>query len=480
MSSLYETRLFINNEFVDAKSGEFLTVYNPHTDELVSDKIHAAGEADVDAAVSAAQKAFKKWGQSDPSERAALMLKFAALMREHAAEIAKLETTTMGSAIGTQTMGYNVGADLFTYYAGMADKIHGETSYPSSAGKYKITQREPIGVCSGIGAWNVSAVLFAWKAAPALATGNTFIYKPSEKAPLGSLALAKLVQQVFPPGVINIINGAGKTGQLLASHMQIRQIAFTGSTATGRKIQEHAAKSNLKRVSLELGGKSPSLIFDDANIEVAVAKSMEGILANTGQICAMASRVFVQESIADKFIDTLKSAFEGASSSGIIGDPMNESTQIGPLADKTQFKRVMEYIEGGKKDGQLVTGGVRKGEKGLFVEPTIFRNTPSTARIVQEEVFGPVVTVQTFKTEEEAIEMANDTIFGLSACVYTNNIARALRVTRQIEAGTIAVNDWYFPGVDTPFGGVKQSGYGREGGLEGLNDYLQTKTIQIK
>lgn len=214
--------------------------------------------------------------------------------------------------------------------------------------------------------------------------------------------------------MINIINGAGKTGQLLASHMDIRQIAFTGSTATGRKIQEHAAKSNLKRVSLELGGKSPSLIFDDANIEVAVAKSMEGILANTGQICAMASRVFVQDSIADKFIDTLKNAFEGASSSGIIGDPMNESTQIGPLADKTQFKRVMDYIEGGKKDGQLVTGGVRKGEKGLFVEPTIFRNTPSTARIVQEEVFGPVVTVQTFKTEEEAIEMANDTIFGLS------------------------------------------------------------------
>lgn len=200
----------------------------------------------------------------------------------------------------------------------------------------------------------------------------------------------------------------------MASHMDIRAIAFTGSTATGRKIQEYAAKSNLKRVSLELGGKSPSLIFDDADIEVAVSKSMEGILANTGQICAMASRVFVQEGIADKFIDTLKSAFEGASSSGIIGDPMEQQTQIGPLADKTQFKRVMDYLESGKQDGQLVTGGVRRGEKGLYVEPTIFKNTPSTAKIVQEEIFGPVVTVQTFKTEEEAVEMANDTVFGLS------------------------------------------------------------------
>lgn len=332
---------------------------------------------------------------------------------------------------------------------------------------------------------------------PALAAGNTFIYKPSEKAPLGALALGALCKEVFPPGTVNIINGTGKTGALMASHMDIRAIAFTGSTATGRKIQEYAAKSNLKRVSLELGGKSPSLIFDDADIEVAVSKSMEGILANTGQICAMASRVFVQEGIADKFIDTLKSAFEGASSSGIIGDPMQEQTQIGPLADKTQFKRVMDYLESGKQDGQLVTGGVRKGEKGLYVEPTIFKNTPSSAKIVQEEIFGPVVTVQTFKTEEEAIEMANDTVFGLSgkhhrlppptftskltfiACVYTNSISRALRVTRLLEAGTIAVNDWYFPAPDTPFGGVKQSGYGREGGLEGLNEYLQTKAIQI-
>lgn len=228
------------------------------------------------------------------------------------------------------------------------------------------------------------------------------------------MALGPLIKECFPPGVINIVNGGGKTGQLLASHMEIRAIAFTGSTATGRKIQEQAAKSNLKRVTLELGGKSPSLIFDDADIEVAVAKSMEGILANTGQICAMASRVFVQDGIADKFIETLKNAFEGASSSGIIGDPMNEATQIGPLADKTQFQRVMDYLEGGKKDAQLITGGIRRGEKGLFVEPTIFKNAPKESRIVQEEIFGPVVTVQTFKTEEEAIEMANDTVFGLS------------------------------------------------------------------
>ncbi|KEZ41781.1 Retinal dehydrogenase [Scedosporium apiospermum] len=477
----FETQLFINNEFVDAKSGEFLSVYNPADGTLVSDKIHSAGEADVDAAVDAAQKAFKSsWGRMDPTDRAKAMLKFADLIREKSDELGLLETRAMGSAVAMQSGGYKQGADLFTYYAGLADKILGEAAYPTSTGRYKIIQKEPIGVCAGIGAWNVSAILFAWKAAPALAAGNTFIFKPSEKAPLGSLALGPLIKECFPPGTINIVNGGGKTGQLLASHMEIRQIGFTGSTATGRKIQEYAAKSNLKRVSLELGGKSPSVIFEDADLELAVARSRDGILANTGQICAMASRVFVQESIADNFIDLLKTSFETVSKSGAIGDPTDKNTQVGPLADKAQFDRVMEFFEVGKKDGELVTGGVQRGNVGLFVEPTIFKNTPGHSRIVREEVFGPVVTVQTFKTEEDAIKLANDTVFGLSACVYTNNINRALRVSREIEAGTVAINDWYFPAPDTPFGGVKQSGYGREGGLEGLNEYIQTKTIQIR
>jgi aldehyde dehydrogenase (NAD+) len=248
-------------QYVDAKSGEYLTVYNPNDDTLVSDKISAAGEQDVDIAVDAALKAFKgEWGQKDATDRARAMHKFADLIRAQAEESGGLETKAMGSAVLTQTMGYNVCADLFDYYAGLADKIHGEAAYANSSGKYKITQREPIGVCSGIGAWNVSAVLFGWKAAPALACGNTFVYKPSEKAPLGILSLGKAIAKCFPPGTINIVNGGGKVGQLLASHMKIRQIGFTGSTATGRKIQEFAAKSNLKRVSLELGGKSPSLI----------------------------------------------------------------------------------------------------------------------------------------------------------------------------------------------------------------------------
>ncbi|CAK7198463.1 hypothetical protein SEUCBS139899_001124 [Sporothrix eucalyptigena] len=477
----FETRLFINNEFVDAKSGEVLSVYDPSNGALVSDKIHAAGEADVDAAVAAAQTAFKTtWGKMDPTNRARAMFKFADLMREKADELGLLETRAMGSAIATQSGGYKQGADLFTYYAGLADKILGETAYPTSAGRYKIIQKEPIGVCAGIGAWNVSAILFAWKAAPALAAGNTFVFKPSEKAPLGSLALGPLIRECFPPGTINIVNGGAKTGQLLASHMEIRQIGFTGGTATGRKIQEYAAKSNLKRVSLELGGKSPSVVFDDADIELAVARSVDGILTNTGQICTMASRVFVQESVADRFINLLKASFEAASKNGAIGDPSDKNTKVGPLADRAQFNRVMEYLDVGKRDGELVTGGVRRGDVGLFVEPTIFKNISKDSRIVQEEIFGPVVTVQTFKTEEEAIELANDTIFGLSACVYTNSISRALRVTKEIEAGTIAINDWYFPAPDTPFGGVKQSGYGREGGLDGLLEYLQTKTIQIK
>ncbi|KAF2104085.1 putative aldehyde dehydrogenase [Rhizodiscina lignyota] len=478
----FETQLFINNEYVDAKSGEFLTLYNPTDDTLVSDKIHSAGEADIDAAVAAAKAAFKgPWGKMGPTSRAKILFKFADLVRQKAEDLGKLESLAMGSAVSTQTLGSHACADLLTYYAGWADKLLGETSYPGEDGKYKISQREPIGVCSGIGAWNASYLLFGWKVAPALAAGNTFIYKPSEKSPLGLLALGPLIKEAgFPPGVINIVNGAGKTGALLASHMEIRQIGFTGSTATGRRIQEAAAKSNLKRVSLELGGKSPSIIFDDADLETAVTKSAQGVLVNTGQVCAMASRIFVQEGIADQFIGALKGALEGASASGAIGDPMNKNTMVGPVADKAQFDRVMSYIESGKKDGQLVTGGTRKGDKGNFIEPTIFKNTPSDAKIVREEVFGPVATVQTFKTEEEAIEMANDTIFGLSACVFTKNISRALRVTRQIEAGTVAVNDFFFPTVDTGFGGFKQSGYGREGGPEGINDYLQFKTIHIK
>ncbi|OAA65315.1 Aldehyde dehydrogenase domain protein [Niveomyces insectorum RCEF 264] len=476
----FETRLFINNEFVDAKSNEYLSIYDPTNGLLVTDKIQAAGEADVNAAVDAAQKAFKgTWGKMDPTDRAKAMFKFADLMREKADELGLLETRAMGSSIVTQSGGYKQGADLFTYYAGLADKILGETTYPTSAGRYKIIQREPIGVCAGIGAWNVSAILFAWKAAPALAAGNTFIFKPSEKAPFGSLALGPLIKECFPPGTINIVNGGGKTGQLLASHMEIRQIGFTGGTATGRKIQESAARSNLKRVSLELGGKSPSVIFEDADLELAVARSMDGIFTNTGQICTMASRIFVQESIADDFIRLLKASFVAGSENGLIGDPSDKKTKVGPVADKAQFERVMEFLEVGKRDGELVTGGVQRGKDGYFVEPTIFKNVAKGSRIVQEEVFGPVVTIQTFKTEEEAINLANDTIFGLSACVYTNSIGRALRVTREIEAGTIAINDWYFPAPDTPFGGVKQSGYGREGGLEGLKEYLQTKTIQI-
>ena len=252
-----------------------MTVYNPYDGSLVSDKVHAAGSKEVDLAVTAATKAYKgAWGKIDPTDRAKAMQKFAALLRAKASNLGALDTKSMGSAITLQTMAYHVAANLFDYYAGLADKIHGEAAYPSSTGRYRIVQREPIGVCSGIGAWNVSAMLFGYKAAPALAAGNTFIYKPSEKAPLGILALGPLIKECFPSGTINILNGSGETGRLLASHMKIRQISFTGSTATGRKIQQAAAMSNLKRVSLELGGKSPTLVFEDADLELAVKKQV--------------------------------------------------------------------------------------------------------------------------------------------------------------------------------------------------------------
>ena len=341
------------------------------------------------------------------------MNKFADILEREAEKIGKLESLAMGQPV-TVAKGFVMGAAAFwRYYAGFADKIAGETYPPQGDGQYKIVQYEPLGVCAGICAWNGTHVLAAWKGAPALAAGNTFIIKSSEKAPLGLNAYGSLLNEAgFPKGVFNVVAGGGATGAVLASHMKIAKIAFTGSATAGRAVMAAAAKSNLKHVSLELGGKSPAIIFDDADLDNAVQNNSHNFLRNSGQICFAASRVLVQEGIAPKFIEAVKAAFEEASSK--MGDPAMRDTLFGPLADKAQFDRVMQFLTEGKKEGlQYITGGERKGDKGTFVTPTIILNPDVKSKVFTDEIFGPVISIKTFKTEEEALEIANDTTYGL-------------------------------------------------------------------
>ncbi|KAL1651262.1 hypothetical protein SLS58_000601 [Diplodia intermedia] len=502
-SSSFKTQLFINNEYVDAQSGESFPLYNPADESLLHPAIPIAGQADVDAAVAGAQEAFKPtspWRASFPAKRrAAAMHKLADLMEANAAELGRLETLAMGQPPLVSGLMVRWAADTFRYYAGWTDKIAGQ-AFPAeqdeagdgAPGTYKIVKYEPIGVCAGVGAWNAAQSTFAWKVAPALAAGNTVVYKPSEKAPLGVLALGALIREAgFPPGVVQLVSGPGSTGALLASHPRVAKISFTGSAATGRAIQDAATRSNMKRVTLELGGKSPALVFADADLDNAVRQCSLGFLLNSGQVCAAASRTLVQEDVAPVFVGRLKAAFEHTARA--MRDPGLEGVHplqlLGPMADRAQFDRVMGFIERAKKEKKtegggegatLLTGGGRVGDTGLFVEPTIFVDPEPASEIYTDEIFGPVSTVRTFKTEEEAVALANDTSYGLSATLYTNSISRALRVSGLLEAGTVGVNTSFTPSPTTPFGGVKQSGSGRELGLQGLLAYLDTKTIHIK
>ena len=390
-----------------------MTIHNPNDDSLVSDKVQVASEKDIDDAVAAAKAAFPKWREMAGHKRAAIMNKFADLLVQNADNLAKLESAAMGQPISVARRMIQGPAALWRYYAGYAGKVSGETFPPDEDGTYKIVQYEPLGVCAGICAWNGTHVLAAWKMAPAMAAGNTFILKTSEKSPLSACAYGDLLNEAgFPPGVINIVTGAGPVGSLLASHMDIAKIAFTGSAFAGRAVMAAAAKSNLKIVSLELGGKSPAIIFDDAELDNAVEHTSVSFLRNSGQVCFASSRVLVQEGIAPKYIEGVKRSMENASNK--MGDPSLEDTAFGPLADKKQFDRVMSFLQGAREEGvQVLVGGERKGDKGTFVQPTVFLNPDLKSKVYTDEIFGPVISVRTFKDEEEAIKLANDTTYGL-------------------------------------------------------------------
>jgi acyl-CoA reductase-like NAD-dependent aldehyde dehydrogenase len=363
-------------------------------------------------------------------------------------------------------------------YAGWCDKLEGE-SFPADNGFMKVVRRGPIGVCAAVNAFNVPLLMLAFKAAPCLAAGNTMVMKASEKTPLSSLFFGKIATEAgLPPGVLNLVNGPGSTGAMLASHMEIRKISFTGSVGTGKKIAQMAAASNLKRVTLELGGKSPSIVFPDANLENAVRWCTRGIVANSGQVCIASSRVYVHRDVKDRFVAAMKAAFEALEPA--FGDPHAATTTIGPLVDKLQFDRVSHLVQSGKKQATLVTGGGALKDTGCWLRPTIFVDPAPDATVYREEIFGPVVVISEFTDEDDVVARANDTPFGLSGAVFTQDINRALRVSSRIESGTVCINCCTMVDIQVPLGGQKSSGWGRELGKYGIESYCETQTVFIK
>ncbi|CZR55272.1 probable aldehyde dehydrogenase [Phialocephala subalpina] len=472
-----ETRLFINGEFVESSNGKTFNLYSPKTLEVVA-KVHEASEEDTDRAVAAAKAAQPAWAALSVEQRSSYFKKLAQLVREHNDELAHLEALSMGIPVSTYFHAHAF-SRVFDHYSEAGYTPQG-TSSLNTPGYINLTLRQPYGVVAAIIPWNVPLLFFAKKVAPALAVGNTVVLKSSEKAPLTSARVAHFVKEAgFPPGVINVITGFGNvSGSVLSHHMDVRALSFTGSTRTGRRIQEAAAKSNLKPVFLELGGKSPAIIFDDADLDKAAEATQYGVQSNSGQVCMANTRIYVQDTIADKFIETFKHKFGSA----VIGDPHSHETNHGPQVDKVQYEQVLRYLEIGKQDGKLLIGGESPSEHtGYFVNPTIFLDTPEDSRIMKEEVFGPVVNINIFKTEEEVLAKANDTEYGLYASVFTKNIDRAMKFAKGLEAGTVSVNcSSPTTAFDTPFGGYKGSGIGREGITHSMDNFLETKSVHIK
>lgn len=474
-------KLFINNEYIESTSGRYSSVYNPKNARLVSDKVPVAGPEDVEAAVKAAEKALPAWKRISNAERRDIMLRFAALIKKHGEALAKLNRITHGAPFAGFG-GFEIGicVETFIYNAGWIDKFSGESTKQDN-GIMQIVHHEPFGVTAAIIPWNAAIIMIGEKAAPALATGNCFILKPSEKTPFAALAIGSLIKEAgFPPGVFQILSGDSYTGALLSSHMRIRKISFTGSIATGKKVQEAAGKSNLKRVHLELGGKSPAVVFDDCNLKNAVKWCVDGLVGNSGQICMAASRVYVQEGIYDEFAKAYSKELEQRVQK--LGDPDTDGVELGPLVDEAQFNRVKGLVEQSivKHEGTILVDGRRgDGKEGYFFGPTVLTNVDPSADIYSQEVFGPVAVLNTFKTEAEVIDRANSLEYGLMAGVFTSDITRALRVAGEFDSGMVGINCITLKMINTPVGGTKQSGLGRENGRAALEAFTEPKTIMI-
>uniref|UniRef100_H2YC07 aldehyde dehydrogenase (NAD(+)) n=1 Tax=Ciona savignyi TaxID=51511 RepID=H2YC07_CIOSA len=469
-------QIFINNEWRNSVSGKTFPTINPCTEEKICD-IQEGDKADVDIAVKAAQEAFKlgsPWRTMDASQRGVLLNKLADLISRDRHILASLETLDNGKPYNVS---YNVDLELvircYRYYAGFSDKIHGKV-IPADGNQHAYTRHEPVGVCGQIIPWNFPLLMQAWKLGPALSTGNVVVMKPAEQTPLTALYVASLIKEAgFPPGVVNMIPGYGPTaGAAISEHMDVDKVAFTGSTEVGHLIMQAAGKSNLKRISLELGGKSPNIIFEDADLDYAVEMAHFGLFFNMGQCCCAGSRVFVQESIYDEFVK--KSVARAKKRT--VGSPFESGVEQGPQVDSEQFHKIQELIQSGKDEGaELLCGGERYGTKGYYIQPTVFANVKDHMRIATEEIFGPVQQIMKFKTMEEVIERANNTTYGLAAAVFTKDLNTAITVSNSIRAGTIWVNTFNSFTSMTPFGGYKMSGQGRELGEYGLANYTEVK-----
>lgn len=474
------TRLLINNRWVESESGETFATCNPATGEEIC-RISAGASVDVDKAVRAARQAFEEgpWRRMNASERGHLLYKLADLIERHADELARLESLDNGKPVSlARRVDVAKTIACYRYFAGWADKVQGRT-IPIDGDFLCYTRHEPVGVVGQIIPWNYPMLMQAWKLAPALATGNTVVLKPAEQTPLSALRIGELILEAgFPEGVINLVPGLGPTaGAALARHMDVDKLAFTGSTEVGRLILEAAARSNLKRVTLELGGKSPNIIFSDVDLDEAVEGAHLGLFSNQGQICCAGSRVFVEQSIYDRFLEKSVSRARKR----VVGDPLDPATEQGPQVDHEQFDRVMGYIDSGQSEGAtLACGGRRVGDRGFFIEPTVFGEVRDEMKIAREEIFGPVMSVIPFSDLAEVIERANRTIYGLAAGVWTRDIRKAHAIANSLRAGTVWVNCYNVLDTRAPFGGFKQSGIGRELGEYGLQQYTEVKTVTIR
>ena len=474
-----DQQMLIGGKWVNSVSGKTFDTINPATSEVIC-KVAEGDKADIDLAVKAARDAFETgpWSRMNASGRGRLLNKLADAIEAHKDELAALESLDNGKPIAD-----SLAADLpltiqcYRYYAGWADKVFGQT-IPIDGPYFCYTRHEPIGVVGQIIPWNFPLLMQAWKWGPALACGNTVVLKPAEQTPLTALRVAQLAQEVgFPDGVINVVPGYGPTaGAALSGHMDVDKIAFTGETGTGKIVMTAAAQSNLKRVSLELGGKSPNVVFADADLDAAVEGAYFGLFFNQGQCCCAGSRLYVQETVYDEFVAKVTAKAKARK----VGDPFDPAVEQGPQVSQEQFDRVMGYIQAGQKDGaKMLSGGGRAGEKGYFIQPTVFADVRDEMTIAQDEIFGPVMSILKFKDVEEVLERGNRTMYGLAAAVWTKDVQKALRMANGLRAGTVWVNCYDVFDAGAPFGGFKMSGIGRELGEAALANYTELKTVTM-